>query len=58
MRKPASTTAEDLIASDAIDVVHVCTPNHLHVTHALAALRAGKHVICEKPIALDEQGAA
>ena len=37
-------TAEDLIASDAIDVVHVCTPNHLHVTHALAALRAGKHV--------------
>ena len=50
-------TAEDLIASDAIDVVHVCTPNHLHVTHALAALSAGKHVICEKPIALDEQGA-
>ncbi len=50
-------TAEDLIASDAIDVVHVCTPNHLHVTHALAALRAGKHVVCEKPIALDEQGA-
>jgi predicted dehydrogenase len=50
-------TAEDLIASDAIDVVHVCTPNHLHVTHALAALRAGKHVICEKPIALDEKSA-
>ncbi len=50
-------TAEDLIESDGIDVVHVCTPNHLHVSHALAALRAGKHVICEKPIALDEQGA-
>jgi len=50
-------TAEDLISSDAIDVVHVCTPNHLHVTHALAALRAGKHVVCEKPIALDEQSA-
>jgi predicted dehydrogenase len=51
-------TAEDLIESDEVDVVHVCTPNHLHVSHALAALRAGKHVICEKPIALDEQGAA
>jgi predicted dehydrogenase len=50
-------TAEDLIESEEIDVVHVCTPNHLHVSHALAALRAGKHVICEKPIALDEQGA-
>ncbi|HYH61779.1 MAG TPA: Gfo/Idh/MocA family oxidoreductase [Solirubrobacterales bacterium] len=50
-------TAEDLIESDEIDVVHVCTPNHLHVSHALAALRAGKHVICEKPIALDEAGA-
>ncbi|KPI11580.1 oxidoreductase domain protein [Actinobacteria bacterium OK074] len=40
-----------VLADDSIDVVHVCTPNHLHVTQAGAALRAGKHVVCEKPLA-------
>ncbi len=45
--------AEELIASDEVDVVHVCTPNSLHVPQALAAIEAGKHVVCEKPIALD-----
>jgi predicted dehydrogenase len=44
--------AEELIASDDIDVVHVCTPNHLHLPLTLAALEAGKHVVCEKPLAL------
>ena len=36
-----------------IDVVHICTPNHLHHPLAEAALAAGKHVVCEKPLALD-----
>jgi predicted dehydrogenase len=45
-------TAEELIRSDEVDVVHVCTPNNLHVPLAMAAVEAGKHVICEKPIAL------
>lgn len=36
---------------DSVTVVHVCTPNALHVQQAEAALRAGKHVICEKPLA-------
>jgi predicted dehydrogenase len=51
-------TAEELIADDAIDVVHVCTPNHLHLPLSLAAIAAGKHVVCEKPLALDAAGAA
>ncbi|GAA1170368.1 Gfo/Idh/MocA family protein [Streptomyces rhizosphaericus] len=40
-----------VLSDDTIDVVHVCTPNHLHVGQAVAALRAGKHVVCEKPVA-------
>ena len=36
-----------------IDVVDICTPNHLHFEMARAALLAGKHVYCEKPLALD-----
>jgi predicted dehydrogenase len=51
-------SAEELIASDEIDVVHVCTPNHLHVPLAQAAIAAGKHVVCEKPVALDSSHAA
>jgi len=53
----AFDSAAEMVVSDDIDVVHVCTPNHLHVELAEAALRAGKHVICEKPIALDPAGA-
>lgn len=44
--------AHELIGSDAIDVVHVCTPNDLHRPLAEAALAAGKHVVCEKPLAV------
>lgn len=43
----------ELIADPHIDVVDICTPNHLHAEMALAALAAGKHVYCEKPLALD-----
>ena len=43
----------DAILDDpAIDVVHVTSPNHLHVAQARAILEAGKHVVCEKPLAL------
>jgi predicted dehydrogenase len=51
-------SAEELIAADAIDVVHICTPNHLHVPLAQAAIAAGKHVVCEKPVALDSAAAS
>jgi predicted dehydrogenase len=53
----AAASAEQLVVADDVDVVHVCTPNHLHVPLARAALEAGKHVICEKPLALDDAGA-
>ena len=49
--------ADALIAADDIDVVHVCAPNSLHEPLAAAALAAGKHVVCEKPLALDAGGA-
>ncbi len=42
-----------LIASDHVDVVSIVTPPHLHREIAVAALQAGKHVICEKPTALN-----
>src|SRR3954467_4751752 len=49
----AFDSAEEMVVADGIDVVHICTPNNLHVPLAEAALAAGKHVILEKPIALD-----
>jgi predicted dehydrogenase len=43
----------DVVARDDVDVVDICTPVSSHAQIALAALRAGKHVICEKPLALN-----
>lgn len=40
-----------LIARDDIDLIDVCTPGHTHAEIAIAALEAGKHVLCEKPLA-------
>jgi len=41
----------DVIARQDIDVVHVCTPNSSHAEISIAAMKAGKHVMCEKPMA-------
>jgi len=42
-----------LLARDDIQMVSLCLPHHLHKTIAIEAARAGKHVLCEKPLALD-----
>lgn len=44
-------SAEELIEAYDVDVIHICTPNATHAALAEAALRAGKHVVCEKPLA-------
>ncbi len=46
-------TFEQLLAMDDIVCVHVCTPNFLHYSQSKAALQAGKHVVCEKPLSKD-----
>ena len=47
----ASSDWKDTIARDDIDVVDICTPNNVHAEIAIAAAKAGKHIICEKPLA-------
>src|SRR5438034_9353537 len=42
-----------MLGDRRVDVVHLTTPNHLHYEQVKAALEAGKHVVCEKPLALD-----
>lgn len=49
---------ESLIADAAIDVIYVGTPHNAHLPHATLALNAGKHVLVEKPIALNAAQAA
>jgi predicted dehydrogenase len=48
----AYASLEEILADPSVDVVHVTSPNHLHVPQATAILTAGKHVVCEKPLAL------
>ena len=44
---------EELIESDTIDMIDVCLPTYIHSEYAIRALNAGKHVLCEKPMALN-----
>jgi predicted dehydrogenase len=47
---------EDVLRYSRADAVAICTPNHLHETHVVAALAAGCHVLCERPLALTVAG--
>src|ERR1700687_5406839 len=49
---PAYESMEAMLADKRVDVVHITSPNYLHHAHAKAALGAGKHVVCEKPLAM------
>ena len=46
-----ATSWQDAVADPEIDVIDIATPNHLHAEIAIAAAEAGKHIICEKPLA-------
>ncbi|NWJ51000.1 MAG: Gfo/Idh/MocA family oxidoreductase [Bacteroidetes bacterium] len=49
--KAWDTSSEKVILRDDVDLIDICTPNHLHMPVAIAAAKAGKHILCEKPMA-------
>ncbi len=54
----AYATIEELAGDSSVHVVHLCTPNNEHFQEASQLLRAGKHVMCEKPLTLDSRESA
>jgi predicted dehydrogenase len=55
---PVVDSYERLLADERVDVVHLTTPNHLHHAQVAQALAAGKHVVCEKPLAMTSEQSA
>lgn len=51
------TDYQEMVKDNDIDVIHICTPNVFHAPMAVAALDAGKHVMCEKPMAINSKEA-
>ena len=51
----AYASLQELAEDKNVDVVHLCTPNYLHFEEASLLLRAGKHVLCEKPLTMDSR---
>jgi predicted dehydrogenase len=51
----AYRSLDELVTDASVDSVHVCTPNNLHLAESEAALRVGKHVMCEKPLGMNSR---
>lgn len=54
----AYSTYDEILADSGVDVVHITTPNRFHLAQAKSALEAGKHVVCEKPLAMTSKESA
>ena len=48
---------DEMLDDPRVDIVHICSPNHLHFEQAMACLQAGKHVVSEKPLAMSSSQA-
>ncbi len=55
---PAYPTFQAMLDDPRVEVVHITSPNHVHHEQAKAALEAGKHVVCEKPLAITSEESA
>ena len=49
----AYSSLDELVRDPNVSAIHICTPNYVHFEQSKAALEAGKHVMCEKPLAMD-----
>ncbi len=54
----AYASLDELVQDRTVDVVHICTPNYLHFDECQQSLDAGKHVMCEKPLAMNAKESA
>src|SRR5260221_6929973 len=54
----AYKSVDEIAADPRVTVVHICTPNYVHFEQSAKLLRAGKHVLCEKPLAMDSRESA
>ena len=54
----AYASLEEVLADQNVDCIHVCTPNRSHFECVSGSLRAGKHVLCEKPLSMDSNESA
>jgi predicted dehydrogenase len=54
----AYKSVEEITSDPEVTAVHICTPNYVHFEQAAKLMRAGKHVLCEKPLAMDSRESA